>query len=126
MVRVGGLRMQRDAGVVTQSPDGMTPARQLAAIRKESLKLLEDARHYLREDADVPSSAKAGIRIMNYNELSARQKETVNSYFDEVIFPVLTPLAVDPGHPFPHISNLSLNLAILLQDHDGRKPFCAA
>jgi polyphosphate kinase len=122
MVRVGGLRMQRDAGVMTLTAEGMTPARQLAAIRKESLKLLEEARRYLREEL-IPQLYKAGIRIMTYNELSTRQKETVKSYFDEVIFPVLTPLAVDPGHPFPHISNLSLNLAILLQDKEGHRHF---
>lgn len=122
MVRVGGLIMQRDAGVVTQTSEGMTTTRLLAAIRKESLKLLEDSRRYFREKL-MPELFQAGIQIMGYSELSARQKETVNSYFDEVIFPVLTPLAVDPGHPFPHISNLSLNLAVLLQDKEGRRHF---
>ena len=122
MVRVGGLRMQRDAGVVDVSADGLTPARQLAAIREESLNLMEDARHYLREEL-LPRLWNAGIRIMSYKDLSVRQKEAVDSYFDEVIFPVLTPLAVDPGHPFPHISNLSLNLAILLEDKEGRRHF---
>jgi len=122
MVRVGGLRMQRDAGVVDLSIDGLTPARQLVAIRRESLKLLEECRRYLREEL-APRLYQAGIRIMTYSELSPRQKETVNDYFDEAIFPVLTPLAVDPGHPFPHISNLSLNLAILLKDANGRRHF---
>jgi polyphosphate kinase len=122
MVRVGGLRMQRDAGIVDAGADGLTPARQLAAIRKEAHKLMDDCRRYLREEI-LPDLHAAGIRLMSYNDLSARQKETVNSYFDEVIFPVLTPLAVDPGHPFPHISNLSLNLAILLKDKEGRRHF---
>ena len=122
MVRVGGLRMQRDAGVVTLSEDGMTPAKLLVAIRKESLKLMEECRQYLREEI-LPKLYECGIRIMSYTDLSARQKETVNDYFDDVIFPVLTPLAVDPGHPFPHISNLSLNLAIVLQDKEGRRHF---
>ena len=122
MVRVGGLRMQRDVGVVDSTSDGMTPARQLAAIRKESLKLMDESRRYLREVL-IPQLYQSGIRIMSYNDLSPRQKETVNSYFSEVIFPVLTPLAVDPGHPFPHISNLSLNLAILLKDKEGRRHF---
>jgi len=122
MVRVGGLRMQRDAGVVTPDIEGMSPARQLAAIRKESLKLLEDMRKCWHESL-LPQLNKAGIRIMNYNELSARQKEAANAYFDEVVFPVVTPLAVDPGHPFPHISNLSLNLAVLLQDREGHRHF---
>ncbi len=122
MVRVGGLRMQRDAGVMDSAADGLTPPRALAAIRKESQKLLEETRRYFREEL-VPSLNNAGIRIMSYNDLSGRQRETVNAYFNEVIFPVLTPLAVDPGHPFPHISNLSLNLAILLEDKEGRKHF---
>ena len=122
MVRVGGLRMQRDAGVFDVSADGLTPAKQLAAIRKESLKLLEESRRHLREDL-IPRLWDAGIRIMSYKELSSRQKEAVDDYFQEVIYPVLTPLAVDPGHPFPHISNLSLNLAILLEDKEGRKHF---
>jgi polyphosphate kinase len=122
MVRVGGLRMQRDAGILTPSEDGMTPAKQLVAIRKDSLKLMEESRRYLREELQ-PLLYESGIRIMSYTDLSLRQKETVNAYFDEGIFPVLTPLAVDPGHPFPHISNLSLNLAILLQDKEGRRHF---
>ncbi len=122
MVRVGGLRMQRDAGVFDQSADGLTPARQLAAIRKEALKLLEESRRHLREEL-IPKLWDAGIRIMTYKELSGRQKESVDAYFREVIYPVLTPLAVDPGHPFPHISNLSLNLAIHLEDKEGRKHF---
>ena len=122
MVRVGGVKMQRDAGIHTFTEDGLTPARQLAAIRKDALRLMDECRRYLRESI-VPELYEAGIRVMSFNDLSPRQKETVNAYFDEVIFPVLTPLAVDPGHPFPHISNLSLNLAIHLQDKQGRRHF---
>ena len=122
MVRVGGLRMQRDAGIMDAPADGLTPPRALAAIRKEAQKLLEETRRYFREEL-VPSLNQSGIRVMSYNDLNGRQRETVNAYFNEVIFPVLTPLAVDPGHPFPHISNLSLNLAILLEDKEGRRHF---
>ena len=122
MTRVGSLRIMRDAGVVTTSDDGMTPARQLVAIRKEALKLLEACRDYWR-DALMPALDEQGIRILSYNQLTPHQKETVDATFKEGIFPVLTPLAVDPGHPFPHISNLSLNLAILLQDSEGRRHF---
>jgi polyphosphate kinase len=122
MVRVGGLRMQRDAGYVGPTEEGWTTSRLLAAIRKESLRLLEDTRRYLREDL-APRLHQQGIRIMSYSDLSVRQREAVNDYFNEVIFPVLTPLAVDPGHPFPHISNLSLNLAIHLKDKEGRRHF---
>jgi polyphosphate kinase len=122
MVRVGGLRMQRDAGVVDLSVDGLTPARMLAQLRKESQKLMDEARRYLRDEL-LPRLWDAGIRVMSYKDLSQRQKEAVDSYFSEVVFPVLTPLAVDPGHPFPHISNLSLNLAILLEDKEGHRHF---
>src|SRR5690242_13498641 len=71
MTRVGGLRMQRDAGIVAPSDDGLTPTKQLVAIRKESLKLMEECRRYLREEL-VPGLYQAGIRMMSYNDLSAR------------------------------------------------------
>ena len=122
MVRVGGLRMQRDAGVTELSPDGMTPARQLAEIRKVAQRLMEEAENSWLNTLQ-PCLKEAGIYILNYSELSAKQRENVNDYFDEVIYPVLTPLAYDPGHPFPHISNLSLNLAVLVQGKDGQKRF---
>ncbi|MFO7624958.1 MAG: hypothetical protein R6V73_11450, partial [Anaerolineales bacterium] len=109
MVRVSGLKKQIDLGVLDLPPDGMTPAGQLAAIRKIALKIMTDARDCLRDDIQ-PSLNKTGIHILDYSELTERQKSTVIAYFEEVVFPVLTPLAFDPGHPFPHISNLSLNL----------------
>jgi len=122
MVRVGGLRMQRDTGVTELSPDGLTPARQLAEIRKEAQRLMEGAESYLLTQL-YPALKEKGIFVMNYSDLSAKQKEGVNEYFDEVIFPVLTPLAYDPGHPFPHISNLSLNLAVIVKGKDGARRF---
>ncbi|MBI4928210.1 MAG: polyphosphate kinase 1 [Anaerolineae bacterium] len=122
MVRVGGLRMQRDAGVTELSPDGLTPARQLAEIRKVALQLMEKSEnvwyHLLQ-----PKLREEGIFVLDYSELSPKQRENVNGYFDEVIYPVLTPLGFDPGHPFPHISNLSLNLAVILRGKDGVKRF---
>jgi polyphosphate kinase len=122
MIRVGGLRMQRDAGVTELSPDGMTPARQLAEIRKVAQRLMEAAESSWLSLLQ-PRLREAGIHILNYAELSPKQRENVNDYFDEVIYPVLTPLAYDPGHPFPHISNLSLNLAVLLNGKDGHRRF---
>jgi len=122
MVRVGGLKIQNDTGMVELSIDGKTPAQQLASIRKTSLTLMEETRKYFNKVL-FPEMENAGIHLLDYAKLSARQKETVDAYFDEVVFPVLTPLAFDPGHPFPHISNLSLNLAILIQDQQGRKHF---
>ena len=122
MVRVGGLRMQRDTGVTELSPDGMTPARQLAEIRKVAQRLMEAAESSWLSLLQ-PRLRESGIYILNYAELSPKQRENVNDYFDEVIYPVLTPLAYDPGHPFPHISNLSLNLAVVLNGKDGHRRF---
>ncbi|MBN2502731.1 MAG: polyphosphate kinase 1 [Anaerolineales bacterium] len=122
MVRVGGLKMQLDAGVLDFSIDGLTPAEQLAAIRKEALKLMVEVRKCLANEL-TPALNDAGIHILNYTELSDKQKENIDDYFDEIIFPVLTPLAFDPGHPFPHISNLSLNLAVLIEDEEGVQHF---
>jgi polyphosphate kinase len=122
MVRVSGLKKQIDAGVSTLPPDGMTPSEQLAVIRKVALQLMVKARDCLENDL-IPSLKKNGVYILNYQDLNDRQIESVKSYFDEVVFPVLTPLAFDPGHPFPHISNLSLNLAVLLRDKRGREHF---
>jgi polyphosphate kinase len=122
MVRVGGLRLQKDAGVADVSADGMTPARQLVAIRKEALTLMQACRELLKSRL-LPALAEAGVKVLNYPEMTARQRETVEAYFDEVIFPVLTPLGVDPGHPFPFISNLSTNLAVLIKDKEGRQHF---
>jgi polyphosphate kinase len=122
MVRVAGLRKQMDAGVVDLPPDGMTPAEQLAAIRKVAWQLMMEARECLHDEL-LPELDKTGIHILEYAALNDRQKEVVDGYFDEVVFPVLTPLAFDPGHPFPHISNLSLNLAIVIRDENGQDLF---
>jgi len=122
MVRVAGLKKQVDAGVIDRPPDGFSPADQLAAIRRVASQLMIDARECMREQL-LPRLNDAGIHLLNYDELDERQQETVKKYFDEVVFPVLTPLAFDPGHPFPHISNLSLNLAILICDENNDQHF---
>jgi polyphosphate kinase len=122
MVRVAGLKKQIAAGVVDVPPDGMTPAEQLAAIRKVTLRLMTESQESFQNDL-IPILDKNGVHIKNYADLTQKQKENTDSYFSEVIFPVLTPMAFDPGHPFPHISNLSLNLAVLIrddQDHFAR------
>ena len=115
MVRVGGLHMQKAARVLELSIDGLTPAEQLAQIRKKAEKLYKNAQACWQEEIK-PLLEKEGIQVLNYEELSEKQQEAVNSYFLEMIFPTLTPLAFDPGHPFPHISNLSLNLAVFIED----------
>ncbi len=122
MVRVAGLRKQIDAGVMDLPPDGMTPAEQIAAIRKVAWQLMAEARECLRDDL-LPQLSQAGVHILDYEALNEKQKANVDSYFEEVVFPVLTPLAFDPGHPFPHISNLSLNLAVVIRDENEQDLF---
>lgn len=122
MVRVAGLKKQVDAGVVDLPPDGLTPAEQLAEIRKVASNLIKVASDYMRNGL-IPSLKNAGIFLLDYKELNKQQKESIETYYRDVIFPVLTPLAFDPGHPFPHISNLSLNLAVLLRDKKGINHF---
>jgi polyphosphate kinase len=122
MVRVGGLKMQVDAGVVDFSIDGRTPAEQLATVRRESAKIMAAANQYWADELK-PALDENGIHVLNYDELSDKQRDNVFNYFEEVVFPVLTPLAFDPGHPFPYISNLSLSLAVLICDEKGQEHF---
>jgi polyphosphate kinase len=122
MVRVAGLKQQVAAGVVEVSADGLTPAEQLAAVRRMSARLMSDTRVYLRNHL-LPELDQAGIHILDYATLADKQKAKVDEYFDQVVYPVLTPLAVDPGRPFPHISNLSLNLAVMIRDTKGLERF---
>lgn len=122
MVRVAGLKQQVSAGIIDTTPDGMTPAEQLAAIRRAAAKLTNDGRAYLQKQL-MPELDQAGIHLLDYAALTDKQKAKVDEYFDQVVYPVLTPLAVDPGRPFPHISNLSLNLAIMIRDRKGNERF---
>ncbi len=122
MVRVAGLLAQLDAGTVEVGPDRMSPRAQLVAIRREVKKLLAEAHTCLRDDI-LPALADEGIEILDYAGLTPKQLTTVNRYFAGTVFPVLTPLAFDPGRPFPHISNLSLNLAVLIRDPRGTDHF---
>jgi polyphosphate kinase len=122
MVRVSGIRKMAEAHIMEISPDGMTPPDQLAAIRKLSQELLIEAQRYYQRKL-LPKLDKNGVHIIDYQKLNKTQKERVDTYFKEVVYPVLTPLALDPGHPFPHISNLSLNLAIVIRDKKGNEKF---
>ena len=117
-VRVAGLKDQVAAGVGAASDDGLTPAQQLDAIRSRVRELLgHQTRVFLEEVA--PGLGDVGIRFSNWDELDDDDHEYLVDVFDQQIFPVLTPLAVDPGHPFPYISNLSLNLALMVRDPDS-------
>ena len=122
MVRVAGLMQQVGAGVVKLPADGRTPAETLAAVRKACGELFHEAGQCLGEHL-IPALRDQGIELLDHDALTARQKTNVERYFEESIFPVLTPLAFDPGRPFPHISNLSLNLAVLLEDEQGERHF---
>lgn len=122
MVRVAGLKQQIAAGVHDSSFDGLTPAAQLAAVRAKASKLIAQAREHFHT-VIRPALAQAGIFILDYRELNDAQRSEVKHYFEESVFPVLTPLAFDPGRPFPHISNLSLNLAITIRDASGEEHF---
>jgi polyphosphate kinase len=122
MVRVSGIRKLVESHIMEVSPDGMTPPDQLAAIRKLSQELLTEAHRFYQHKL-LPKLNKAGIHVIDYQKLNKTQKEHVDTYFKEVIYPILTPLALDPGHPFPHISNLSLNLAIVIRDKKGNEKF---
>jgi polyphosphate kinase len=115
MIRVSGLRRQLTAQVVEAPPDGTTPAEQLRAIRQEVLPLLE--RHWACWHTDLhPKLEAEGIHVLHYQELKSKQRKLLSKHFEREIFPVLTPLALDATHPFPHISNLSMNLAVALND----------
>jgi polyphosphate kinase len=122
MIRVSGLREQVAAGVIETPADGLTPAQQLVAIRKRLLPMLE-AQYTCYTENILPELQHHGIFIDSYEDLPDERKKALQLYFEQEIFPVLTPLAVDPGRPFPHISNLSLNLAVLLRDENGHERF---
>jgi polyphosphate kinase len=116
-VRVAGLKHQQVAGLGrTRSADGLTPSEQLAQIRERAQVLADRLAGMYRELA--PLLGHEGIRVLRWTELDEAQARVLQAVFSTRIFPVLTPLAVDPGHPFPYISNLSLNLAIRVEDPD--------
>ena len=114
MIRVSGLQEKLEEEVQELSPDGMTPFEQLREIRHRTLPLLAEQMKCLRTEV-MPQLAEAGIVVSPYTELSRAEKKSADHYFHEKVFPVLTPQAVDPSHPFPYISNLSLNLAVMVE-----------
>jgi polyphosphate kinase len=114
-VRVAGLQAQVEAEVGVTSPDGLTPREQLAAIRNEVLRAT-DRQYEIFAKQLVPALAEAGIQICRWNDLDEQDVAHLARVYEQQIFPVLTPLSVDPAHPFPYISNLSLNLAAVVRD----------
>ena len=114
-VRVVSLEDKVAAGVQTPSVDGIRPRQQLSAIRERVTSLVE-RQDRLVLDSLLPELARADIAIVRYAQLSDDERDHLTTFFDENVYPVLTPLAVDPGHPFPMISNLSLNVAVTVID----------
>jgi len=114
-IRVSGLREQLAAGVRGTSPDGMSPREQLEAIRARAQELVARQTHVF-EKRVLPQLHADGVRITDWADLKKAQREELRKVFEERVFPVLTPLAVDPAHPFPYISDLSLNLAVVVRD----------
>ena len=122
MIRLAGLKDQIDAHSAMRSPDGRTAAQQLAAVRQCLAPLVQEVRQYWRNEL-LPLLAEQHIHVLDYEQLDEKQRSAMRTYFEQEIFPVLTPLAVDQGHPFPLISNLSLNLAVVLTDSSYRELF---
>jgi polyphosphate kinase len=122
MVRVAGLMQRIDAGVQEVGLDGRTPAETLEATNVSVRALLRDAYGFLHHNL-IPALAANHIRILDLGALHSEQRAHLDSFFFQRVFPVLTPLAFDPGRPFPHISNLSLNIAVALRDLSGQERF---
>lgn len=124
MVRVAALKQQVEAKVSKLTSDGSTPQQQLDAINKRLLPMVSQQHSYF-EQTLRPKLAASGIHILDYIDLNQEQRTYLHRYFKEQVFPVLTPLAVDPSHPFPYLSNLSLNLAVVVRDPDTREELFA-
>ena len=122
MVRVAGLKRQIEKGVNDPGPDGMSATEQLRAIRASVIRLYRSAHECWRKEL-VPALHDSGVHILDYVDLTGEQRSIADTFFQETVFPTLTPLAFDPGRPFPHISNLSLNLAVVLRDSAGAEHF---
>lgn len=123
MIRVSGLKEEVEDGVLDLSPDGMTPAEQLAEIRAALLPMIAAQSHCLRSEI-LPQLCRERIEVASYDSLNAIDRHLLDTYFKEKVFPVLTPLAVDLSHPFPYISPLSLNLGLMVEtpaDEDTRE-----
>lgn len=114
MKRVGGLKRQVEFGVTSKSSDGKTPAHQLVEIRKHVLQMVKDQGHVFSKVLK-PALKEKGIFLLKWKELTAKEKDQAQKYYLKNVFPVLTPLSVDPGHPFPFLSNLSTSLGVTLK-----------
>jgi len=114
MKRVGGFKRQVEFGISSKSSDGKTPQQQLSDIRVHVLQMVKDQGRVFSSILK-PALKQAGIHLLKWSELTAREKDLAQKYYLKNVFPVLTPLSVDPSHPFPFISNLSTSLAVTLR-----------
>ncbi len=124
MKRVGGLKRQVEAGIASKSIDGLGPAEQITAIRQAVLPMLTSQAKCYRNDI-LPALQNENIFLLSWDELTPDEQTKAAKYFHERVFPVLTPLAVDIGHPFPFISNLSLSLAFVISPPGSKEPLFA-
>ncbi|MEY3299024.1 MAG: hypothetical protein RLZZ597_2284 [Cyanobacteriota bacterium] len=123
MVRISGVMEQADAGIHPKTPDGLSPKKQLVAMRAHLLEKVT-LQHRTFERDLRPALTQHGVYLLNYADLSPNQQQFLRDYFERRIFPVLTPLSVDPAHPFPRMSNLSLNLAVrVVNPENGQERF---
>ncbi|MGY1754316.1 RNA degradosome polyphosphate kinase [Blastococcus sp. SYSU D01042] len=121
MVRIAGLKRRQSTGLTVRSPDGLTIREQLERITARTQELVQRHSDVFNKDV-LPRLEEAGIRIVRWDELEEQAALRLREYFRDQVFPVLTPLAVDPAHPFPYISGLSLNLAVSVHDPDTNAP----
>ena len=112
MVRVAGLKRRIDTGIAVTAASGLSPRQQLRAISEQAHRLQDEHAHYMI-DHILPDLAKEQIVLLSWDKLTAAEQERLSRYYRQQVFPVLTPLAVDPAHPFPYISGGSINLAVL-------------
>ena len=117
MIRVATLKRKLEAGVIKENSAGLTTSVLMEELSKKSQELIDRKTRCFHEDIH-PKLSKEGINIVRWDELDSVEKELANKTFNEQIFPVLTPLAIDPSHPFPYISGLSLNLSVLVKNSD--------
>ncbi|MGY2081287.1 RNA degradosome polyphosphate kinase [Modestobacter sp. SYSU DS0657] len=121
MVRIAGLKRRQSTGLTVRSPDGLTIREQLARVTERTQDLMHRHAGVFTKDV-TPLLEEQGIRILHWSDLADADAMRLREYFRDQVFPVLTPLAVDPAHPFPYISGLSLNLAVSVRDPDTGAP----
>ncbi len=122
MIRVSGIKEQIAANISEVTIDGLTPQRTLHEIEKEVRPLVDNLQEYWNHHI-VPELEDSGVTVTSCSKLTSSERARLSEYFEEQIFPVLTPLALDPGRPFPYISNLSLSLAVTIKDTEGEARF---